>query len=431
MESENPITFGTWSFATWAKRPSVCPLAGRLLALAFALTLPRWTFAALPSISLRDAFPALTLDRPIWMSEASDGSGRFFVVEQPGRILIVPRGSDGTSTTELLNITARRPLHDDKQNEEGLLGLALHPSFRTNGLLYIFYSQQNPKRCVISEFKVQGADLSRADPGSERVLLEVLQPYWNHNGGQLSFGPDGYLYITVGDGGVANDPHNSGLSTATLLGKILRIDVNSSSTTGTGESQKKLPYGIPADNPLVNQPYGVRPEIYAWGLRNVWRFSWDRETGALWAGDVGQDKWEEVNIIVNGGNYGWCARESFHAFKPGLEGMRHIDPVIEYPHNPQIAGESRFPDHAIGASVTGGYVYRGKKFPSLRGVYIYGDYVLGTIYGLRHENGKVTEHGTLLKQPRNISSFAEDEAGEVYVILYGENSGKILAIEAP
>src|SRR6266540_1115560 len=295
--------------------------------LLLVVTLPRASSAALPAVSLRDAFPALTLDRPVWMSEAADGSRRFFIVEQRGKVLLVGRGSDGSAPKEFLNITARRPLHDDQQNEEGLLGFSLHPQFRRNGLFYLFYSQQNPKRCVISELKVQGTDPDRADLDSERVLLQVPQPYWNHNGGQLGFGPDGYLYLTLGDGGAANDPHNNGQNTASLLGKILRIDVNVRPTVGSGKDQKRLEYGIPPDNPLVNLPYGVCPEIYAWGLRNVWRFSWDRETGALWAGDVGQDKWEEIDVIVKGGNYGWCVREGFHPFKPGPEGARFIDPV--------------------------------------------------------------------------------------------------------
>ena len=395
--------------------------------LVLALSASRAS-AALPAISLRDAFPALTLDRPVWVSEAPDGSGRLFIVEQRGKVLIVPGGSDGSSPVEFLDITARRPLNDDGQNEEGLLGFAFHPRFRENRLVYIFYSQQDPKRCVISELKAPG---DRVDLETERVLLEVPQPYWNHNGGQIGFGPDGYLYITIGDGGAAHDPHNNGQNTSTLLGKISRIDVNVRPAAGPGKKRRGLQYGIPPDNPLVNQPYGVRPEIYAWGLRNVWRFSWDREIGTLWAGDVGQDKFEEIDIIVKGGNYGWCVRESFHPFKPGPEGSRFIDPVLEYAHNPDIAKDSRFPDHALGLSVTGGYVYRGKKFSSLRGVYIYADYSSGAISGLRYENGRVTEHGTLLRQPRSVSSFAEDEEGELYLITYGDKIGKIFAIEAP
>jgi glucose/arabinose dehydrogenase len=383
----------------------------------------------LPKIELRTIFSELTLQRPVWMSEAPDGSGRFFIVEQDGRILIVPKGSTGKEPKEFLNIVARKP-HND--NEEGLLSLAFHPGFKTNSLFYIYYNQQNPRRSVISEFKVSATDPDLADLASERILMEVPQPFGNHKGGQISFGPDGFLYIALGDGGKANDPFNNGQNSAVLLGKILRIDPSHTSTEGSGRNKTTLAYSIPADNPFAAEPdrygYDVRKEIWAYGLRNAWRFSWDRQTGAMWAGDVGQDKWEEVDLIVKGGNYGWCVREATHRFKPGPEGARYIEPIIEYPHNTNLLAQSSSPRHTIGISVTGGYVYRGKEYPALQGVYVYADYGLGTFWGLRYENGKLGEYGTLLQQPKNIASFAEDLDGEMYAITL---DGHIYAIAVP
>jgi glucose/arabinose dehydrogenase len=369
-------------------------------------------------------FPNLPLKRTVWMSEAPDRSGRMFIIQQDGRILIVQKGTDGSQVKEFLNIVDRKPFVD---NEEGLLSIAFHPGFSTNRLFYIYYNQQNsnsgamyPRRSVISEFKASASDPDRVDLQSERILLEVPQPFGNHKGGQISFGPDGYLYIALGDGGAACDPFGNGQNTATFLAKILRIDVNTRSEIQVGPQKQTLPYGIPSDNPFVGEPdmsgLGARKEIWAYGLRNVWRYSWDSQTGDLWAGDVGQDLWEEVDLITKGGNYGWNVREAFHHFKPGPAGAQYDEPVIEYPHNPNLLAQSKFPKHTTGLCVVGGYVYRGKKYPALQGVYLYADYNLGTVWGLRYQNGTVTEYGTLLLQPKNISSFAEDLDRELYIL---------------
>ncbi len=378
----------------------------------------------LPNIELHQVFPSMSLNRTLWMSEAPDGSSRMFVVQQDGRILVARKGTDGSKPEEFLNIVNRKPFVD---NEEGLLSLAFHPGFKTNQLFYIYYNQQNsaagslfPRRSIISEMRVSAVDPDKADLTTERILLEVPQPFGNHKGGQVGFGPDGYLYIALGDGGLACDPFGNGQNTSTLLAKILRIDVNGRSEVQMGPKRQTLPYSIPSDNPFVHEPdmsgLGARKEIWAYGLRNVWRYSWDRQTGDLWAGDVGQDLWEEVDLITKGGNYGWSVREATHPFKPGPMGAQYAEPVMEYPHRPDLLSESRFPKHSIGLCVVGGYMYRGKKYPALQGVYLYADYNLGTIWGLRYQDGKVIQYGTLLEQPKNISSFAEDSDGELYVL---------------
>jgi len=417
-----------------------------LLSAALLLVAATGFAQPLPAIKLEQVFPKLSANaslegkRPVWMSEAPDGSGRMFIVYQPGIILVLKQGSDGADAKEFFNIEDRDP---NFSNEDGLLSLAFHPGFRTNHLFYVYYNQKNPAgqhtqpqnypfRSVISEFKVSDPDPDKADLKSERILLEVPQPFSNHKGGQLTFGPDGYLYLGLGDGGLGGDPFGSGQSTATLLAKILRIDVNTRSMAGSGKNKHELQYGIPQDNPFAHEPEiesGARKEIFAYGLRNPWRYSFDSKTGDLWAGDVGQVLWEEVDLIVSGGNYGWSVREGAHHYKPGPDGAKYIEPVIEYPHRPNMQPEAMFPDHSVGLCVIGGYVYHGKQSPALEGVYIYGDYNLGTIWGLRYDRTakKVTAHGTMLLQPDNINSFAEDGSGEVYALM---QSGKIYKITA-
>jgi len=262
---------------------------------------------------------------------------------------------------------------------------------------------------VVSQFQTRADDPNRADPDSERVILEVEQPWGNHNGSTVLFGPDGYLYISLGDGGAANDPLGSGQDLSTLLGTILRIDVD--------RQDDGRAYAIPADNPFVHRP-GARGEIWAWGLRNVWRMSFDRETGDLWAGDVGQNRWEEIDLITKGGNYGWNIREGRHAFKAAASAEALIDPVVEYP---QRRGRE-----IIGLSVTGGYVYRGDRLAGLRGAYIYGDYVTGRIWALRYADGEVLAHREIYtpSTPVYIASFGEGPDGELYICGFDNLNGR-------
>jgi glucose/arabinose dehydrogenase len=379
----------------------------------------------LPTMELKPAFPELKFNLPLWLTEAPDNSKRLFLVEQEGRIRILPSDRNGRETKTFFDI-ADRKLHPIL--EEGLLCLAFHPDFKNNRKFYVYYTQQDPKRSILSEFTVSATDPDKVDMASERIVFELPMVYGNHNGGTIIFGPDGYLYISVGDGGLGRDPHNFGQSTRFLYGKILRIDVNSQSG--------HLQYGIPKDNPFIGQSEkGHRAEIWAFGLRNPWRISFDRQTGDLWAADVGQDKFEEIDLITKGGNYGWSVREGFHPFKDAppkevSQNEKWIDPVIEYAHTPALAKESKCPDHSLGLSITGGYVYRGKKLPKLAGVYLYSDYVSGTVWGLRYENGQVTVNATLVKTnpARPIASFGEDRDGEVYLLSF---DGKIYELAEP
>ena len=359
---------------------------------------------ALPDLHLKREFGRLSFHRPVQLVHAGDD--RLFVVEQNGRVRVFENRPDVGTAGVFLDIRSKV---SRKDNEEGLLTLAFHPRYATNGYFYVYYSATDPRRGVLSRFSVSGDDPDRADPDSEMVILEVEQPWGNHNGSTVLFGPDGYLYMSLGDGGSAADPRGNGQNLATLLGTILRIDVDRA-TDGRA-------YAIPPDNPFVDRP-GARGEIWAYGLRNVWRMSFDRVTGDLWAGDVGQNAWEEIDLITRGGNYGWRIREAAHPFRKGTAPDPLIDPVVEYP---QRRGRE-----LVGMSITGGFVYRGKAIETLYGVYLYADYVTGRVWALRRTGGTNTAHREVFDGPPRvyISSFGEDAAGELYICSFDKINGR-------
>lgn len=338
--------------------------------------------------------------RPVLVTGAGDGTNRIFVLSQYGSIHVFPNDPNVGEMSTFLDMRDRVQF-SRRENEEGLLGFAPHPSFADNGEFFLYYTEtatpESPHKSVIARYRVSADDPNVADPHSEEVLLEIEQPYWNHNGGTLVFGPDGYLYIVLGDGGAGGDPHGHGQNLKTLFGSILRIDVD--------RQDPGLPYAIPPDNPFVGRGGGVREEIWAYGLRNVWRMSFDRETDVCWAGDVGQDRYEEIDIIVKGGNYGWNLREGRHNFQGRGSGPRPdlIEPIWEY-------------DHSVGKSITGGCVYRGKDVPELEGAYLYADYVHGQIWALwyDHDVKQVVANRKILESGGPITSFGEDDQGEVY-----------------
>ena len=347
------------------------------------------------------AFKNLRFHLPVVITHAGDGSDRLFVAEQEGKVLVFPNQPDAKDAKVFLDIEDR-VVYRERQNEEGLLGLAFHPDYKKNGEVYVYYTTADaPNTSVISRFKLSSDNAGHVDPKSEEELFRLKQPYWNHNGGTICFGPDGYLYVGLGDGGSGRDPHRNGQNLKTLLGSILRIDVN--------QKGKETRYAIPKDNPFVGRK-DARGEIWAYGIRNVWRISFDRKTGHLWAGDVGQDLWEEINIITRGGNYGWNLREGNHPFgkKGAKANAKLIDPIWEY-------------NHTIGKSITGGHVYRGKALPELTGKYIYADYVTGLIWALDYDEQKkkVRANYSLGSPKLPVMTFGEDQAGEVYFATRG------------
>ena len=340
--------------------------------------------------TVKVAFPKVQFKDPVGIYNAGDQSNRLFVVEQAGVIKVFENNESVNAANIFLNISNRVT----SGGELGLLGLAFPPKFNESGFFYVYYTTDNPLRSVISRFSVSQTDKNRADVNSEKVLLQVDQPFPNHNGGQISFGPDGYLYIGLGDGGGAGDPSGNGQNRSTPLGKILRIDVNSASGS--------LNYSIPRDNPFVGNNQGFREEIYAYGLRNPWRFSFDSGTGRLWVGDVGQDRIEEIDIVRSGGNYGWNIMEGSLCYSPpsGCNQTGLALPIWEY-------------NHAIGYSVTGGFVYRGAAFPELVGAYVFGDYGSGRIWALRYD-GMNSTNSELAATGVHITSFGLDQKDELY-----------------
>jgi len=339
---------------------------------------------AAPKIALKLISDAL--NGPVYVTAAGDGSGRLFVVEKRGRIMLLRGGAP--AQTPFLDISDRV---GSSGSEQGLFSVAFHPQFARNGRLFVDYTDRDGDT-VISRFQASG---DSADPASEVVLLHIPQPYPNHNGGLVLFGPDGYLYIGMGDGGSAGDPQGNGQNRTALLGKLLRLDVDHGD-----------PYAIPPDNPW---PSGgdARPEVWAYGLRNPWRFSFDRATGDLYIADVGQGNYEEIEVqraaSTAGQNYGWNMMEGNHCYaRRSCDQGAFVAPVAEY-------------DHGFGCSITGGYVYRGAAFPALQGFYFYGDYCSGLMWALRETApGQWAQH-EVLQSKLHISSFGEDQAGELYL----------------
>ena len=368
------------------------------------------------TVSVERVFPNLTFTEPVAMLQAPGDNTRWFVLEQTGIIRVFPNSPTVTMAEMQVFLDIRDRVYQVSQSEAGLLGLAFHPNFAGNRRAYVNYiDRSTPLRSVTSEFTSSDGGLTLA-PNSERALFTVNKPADNHNGGQLNFGPDGFLYLGLGDGGGGGDPEGNAQNPMRLLGKMLRIDVNS--------QPSGQPYGIPSDNPYAGNPRcnadgtGTQncPEIYALGLRNPWRWSFDRPTGTQWVADVGQGAWEEIDIVTRGGNYGWDYREGAHCFDPptGCPTAGLIDPVAEY-------------SHTLGEAITGGYVYRGSQTTELFGRYIFADFGSGMIASLTPGSGgtyTMTQHvqpGTVppgAPGPLAISAFGESNAGELYVLDY-------------
>ncbi len=350
---------------------------------------------ALPQYSLQNAFPNLTFSSPLDLQNAGDGTDRLFIVERAGVIYVIENNPTTTFKKKFLDITDSV----SSGGEMGLLGLAFHPNYESNGYFYVNYTKSSPyRRTLISRFKVSSTNPDSADRSTSTILMEISQPYSNHNGGQLAFGPDGYLYIALGDGGSGGDPQDNGQNKSSWLGKLLRINVD--------QTQGTLKYAIPPDNPFAGNIQGYKEEIYAYGLRNPWRFSFDFPTGRLWCADVGQNALEEIDVIINGGNYGWRCYEGTLPYNlSGCTATNYLPPIFEYPRSE-------------GTSVTGGYVYRGPNVPGIYGKYIYGDYVSRKIWAITYDGINPPTNQLLLTAPGAITSFGVDMNNELYVVSF-------------
>ena len=349
-----------------------------------------------------EAYPNLVFDQPLYFTYANEMTDIVYVVERTGKIKYFENNPNVDKTEIFIDLSDKIDING---SEKGLLGLAFHPKFKDNGFFYVNYTDE--KGTKLSRYSLSSSNVNIGDPYSEMELLSFPQPYTNHNGGHIEFGPDGYLYIATGDGGSSGDPHNNSQNPTNFYGNILRIDVNNNSDD--------KPYSIPEDNPFINNSEGYLEEIYAYGLRNPWRFSFDKERGLLIAADVGQDKMEEINIIDSGGNYGWNVMEGTQDFSSSQNVNKEELklPIWEY-------------DHSLGSSITGGYVYYGNDNPSLNGTYIYGDFISGRIWALLFDKDMNAKNYELLKTDIKISSFGVDKNGELVILDFA--SGKIYKI---
>ncbi len=375
-------------------------ISALLIILVFTITLSIATFYILHTsspnaeqIKLTRVFNSTKFTSPLGIVRTPAPSGQLFIIEQAGTIKLLQKNTSGDWVSgTFLNITSRVL----SGGEWGLLGLAFHPKYAENGQLYIYYTAPNPNRTVVARFTVNATDKTKVDINSEKILLEIPQPNTWHKAGQLAFGSDGYLYIGVGDGGPEGDPFDHGQDRSILLGKILRIDVD--------RTTPNMNYSIPPDNPYAGNKDGFREEIYAYGLRNPWRFSFDAETGLLWVGDVGQDRQEEIDLVNSGGNYGWNVMEGNLCYsETNCDSSLYEAPIYVYNHT---QGNS---------AVIGGYVYRGTLLTGLQGRYIFGDYVSGRIWALTQGTNSTIQVSELVNSGLRITSFGIDDGGEIYL----------------